>query len=420
LLLFSLARRLGVRSGGAAAAAGLLVVAMPAVRAWMQLMAEPQTLGALLLAAHIAVGYQETLRWKARCATLLCLLAFVFLTKEVVGALGVAILAIAIAWPPIQRTVGTWWSPRNIALVGGAAAIALAEAIMVVLVRARPEATGYGMDYGKAPLAISRLGNNLLAIVMPVRSGLGTRLTLVYPANVLLIVLAVLGLMAYLRRGGDRRRLAWVVGIGLLPALIGAVAYWPWPKFDSFYAMPFFVGPLLLYGAAIGELLGQGGVRRAFGVIGALLVIGYSTVAASRSTETSAASLQLDATFGRLLARFAPTDTLRVLGPEAGPHVLPVKPEEVRGYAIALGWVTAAASPVVLAVPCSSYVPGSPAAMAETFVSYSYGCGPLPNPTLDLVSAFTWRDWLTLAPILDSLTLDFSGPRVQAVLKRKP
>lgn len=419
VLVVVLARRMGLRVAAGVAAAGLLVTATTATRAWVQLMAEPQALAAILAAAYIAVGYRTATRWWRSAGWIALLVAAAFLSKEVVGALGVVVLLIAVFW---QRPLGSEpiASRRNVVLAALLAIVALAEALLLLGVRSRPVATGYGMAYGSAPLSLARFGADIVAIMLPVRPGADARLGLLYPGNGLAIVVLALGVTAYLRRRKANAHLGRIIALGLLPVVIGAAVYLPWPKFDSFYGLPFFVGPLLLYAAAIDALLSEGGVRRVFAVVAVVLIPCYGAIAASRSVETAAASLRLNADLARLLGRFAPADTVLVLSPPDGPRALPVKADELREYAGALGWLDSTQAATVEAAPCGRYTPSLASnAPGPVFVSYSYGCGRLPAPVLRIVSEYVWYDWLTLAAVHDTMVLDFAGAGVQRVLRRR-
>ena len=73
----------------------------------------------------------------------------------------------------------------------------------------------------------------------------------------------------------------------------------------------------------------------------------------------------------------------------------------------------AAPARTVLAAPCDRYNPTMALdAPGPVYVSYSYGCGRLPNPTLRIVSEFTWRDWHNFAAVHDTMTLDLAGRAV--------
>ncbi len=416
-LVVLLCRRIGLTLIAGIAAAMVLVVATPAVRAWVQLMAEPQALAAILGAACIATTYSATARWQRAACWITVLVAMAFLSKEVAGSLGAVVLLIAVAWnreegePLIMR--------RHIVLGTLLLIVVIAEALLLRIIRAQPEATGYGMAYGSGALSLSRFGANLLAITLPVRPGADAALGLLYPANVAAILALVLGLTTRLRRRAADTRLAVVMIIGALPAIIGAAVYLPWPKFDSFYGLPFFIGPLLLYAAAIDELLTAGGVRRAFAVIAIVAVPGYAAIAANRSVESAAASLRLNADLARFSGRFAHDDTLLVLSPPQGPRGLPVAANELREYGATLGWIDTTKAAAFLAAPCDRFTPTTDvtAPGGPVFVSYSYGCGRLPNATLQIVSEYSWRDWHTLAVVHDTMTLDLAGAAVRELMR---
>ncbi len=411
-LLFAVARKMGIGAVGAAAAGALLVVATPAVRGWLQLMAEPMALALLLGATWLAIDFRTAVHWKRRAVGIALLLGAAFQCKEIDGALGVMVVAVAWFWPAPGPEDAPLLSPRNLLVAGLAAAAALVEAALLVAVRHAPRATGYGMAYGSGAMAPGRLLDNIVAIVMPVRAEGHAALDAVYPANVLVVLAVVLGLLAVVRVGGGPRVWRYVAfGVGCV--LVGAVAYWPWPKFDSFYALPFFAAAALLYGAAIGRLREGSTRERGFALLAAIVVPLYGAIPASRSTETAAASLHLNADFAHLLTRFAPGDTIAVLDPESGPRRLPVDPSLLRTYAVAVGLAPDTTRlPAVVAVGCNGPGTAAPGAVA----SYSYGCGRIRAPQLRLVAPYSWRDWLTLASVQDTVSVDFAGPLIMTRL----
>ncbi len=413
VLFVAVARRMGMRTIAAVAAASLLVVSTPAVRAWVQLMGEPQALVALLFATWCAIGYATSERWRARCVGIVAGLAVVFLTKEVLGTLGVVVVVIAIGWPFEGWRQRALFAQRNVALFIAAGLVAVGEFVLLTALRAQPGATGYGMAYGTASLSVSRLGDNVAAIVMPVRPAAGALVGLRYPANIIVLVLALVGAVLFVRRTRASRSVMVSIAIALVPVIIGAVVYWPWPKFDNFYALPFFVGPLFLFAAALDEVFADRRCRL-LGLLAMLAAVFYAGIGASRSNETAAASLRLNGNLAHLLARFDASDTLFILGPPDGPRALPVKPDELRDYAVAMGFIDSARAVVVRPAPCSEYQPGAPT--ARTYASYSYGCGRIPSSNLRLASPFTWHDWRTLAAIHDTLTVDVVGGAMERVL----
>jgi hypothetical protein len=412
-LLFAVMRKMGVRPVAAAGALGLLAMASPALRAWLQLMAEPMALAALLAGVWVALDFGVTPHWRRSVAVIMALVACTFLSKEVDGALGLMVLLVAVFWPQPGRERAPLFSRRNVALALGVALVAAGEAVLLLIVRAQPHATGYGMAYGSAPLSLAALGSNLIAMLMPVRPAGGAAIGLAYPANVLAILVVVLALLAAVREQRDRRSLVIKVALGLLPAVLGALIYWPWPDFHPFYVLPFFVGPIFLYAGALDVLLKGSRFQRSLAILAAVVAPLYAAIPASRSTEIAAASLRLNANFAVLLPHFHDGDTLVVLDPVGVSRALPVEPPLLRKYAVSLGlFDDTTHAPLLRAVACDAYGPGSSAAVPAAIVSYSYGCGQIRHATVHVIAPYVWRDWLTLARVDDTLSLDFAGPLV--------
>jgi hypothetical protein len=411
-LIWWLARRLGADGWGSTLAAALFVVATPVVGGWIQLMAEPLALLALLLGAHLALGYRSGDAWPARAAAILTCLAAAFLLKEVVGVLGAFVVALALVGWPRPTLPPSAQRGRLIGLALPAALIAAAVGVMILAVRAAPGATGYGMAYGSGGLDLARLGHNLVATALPVRPEGRAALALLYPTNVLVLLLAVAGLLAW--RPTSRQARWWTIGLGASVPVAGALVYWPWPKFDAFYALPFFLGPALLLGGALTVLGSGGGARARWARLAAVVAVGYAAIPARRSVDAAAARLRLDQSAASMIARLGPSDTILVLGPTAVDRRLPVAAGELHDYAIATHLVAADRAPVVLDAPCEAYHAG--AAPRYAYLSYSYGCGRFPQPALRLESPYPWRDWLTLARHVDTLAVDLDGQPIARLM----
>lgn len=410
-LFWALCRRLGMSNLGAISGATLFIASTSAQRAWMQLVAEPQGLAALLLAALVAAGFQATRYWARSAVGITLLLACAILTKEILAVLGPVIVVLAWSRQPDGSFALPTPSRRNLVLGFSALAVALLAGLGIWHVRHGPSAGGYGMAYGVAPLTPGRLLANILAILMPVRTGLGVGLGLLFPANLTCLLVVILGWRIRFRTVRDARKavvdLGWIAGI----VLLGAVAYLPWPKFDDFYALPFLAGPALLFGCAVAALERGGRSHRLLAVAAPLIVLLYGAVVARRDVATAAASLQVNVVLARSLREFARYDSLLVVGPGSGPRMLPVHGFELRDYAIAMRYADDAGLPRVRDASCEEGVAMlRRGAGATVLATYSYGCGPLPQPTRRLVGGFTYRDWMTFAPIRDSLSIDLLIP----------
>jgi hypothetical protein len=301
---------------------------------------------------------------------------------------------------------------RNVVLGALTLAMAVVAAGLLVLVRQQPQAVGYGMSYGSGDLSLARFADNLLSIMIPVRTGTESALALLYPANLVFLVVVLLGWLARFREAADRRTAAiHLLWIAALPVL-GAVVYLPWPKFDSFYGLPFFVSSGLLFGCAISALQRGSASHRILAHLAPVVILLYSAIGSRRSIATATASLQLNAAIARGLSGLREYDSVVVVGPRVGPRAIPVKGTELRAYAIAMRIAADSALPVVGDADCEGGTRLLESRLPRTvLLTYSYGCGRVPQPSLRWRADYSYRDWLTLAPVHDSLTADLLIPR---------
>lgn len=411
-LAFLVLRRLGVSRSGALAGTGLLVAATPVVRGWVQLMAEPQALLALLLATLLAINFQETPRWRSRAVGIALLVGVVGFSKEVLVVLGGLVVLLACC----RQADGTFRfparSPRNFLVAGLSSLVVLAAGVLLLAIRHQPGASGYGMAYGQGDLSLSRFLERMVAELLPFRTGADVRFGLLYPANLLGIGIVTLGWTARWRDARTRRRtateLAWILAI----PVIGAVAYLPWPKYDSFYALPFFFGSVLLFACAVTALEARGDTARRAVRIAAVLAVGYLALAARRSVAVAHAALQVNVSLARNLTAFRSHDTVVVAGPRQGAGALPVAGFELREYAIAMRFAGPDELPVVMDVDCEGGRRLAREGLGrKVLVSYSYGCGLFPEPSARLAAPYAYPDWLTLRTVRDSAVADLLVPR---------
>jgi hypothetical protein len=412
VLSWLLFRRLGMSWFGAVAGAGLLLGGTPVVRGWVQLMAEPQGLLALLLAALLALRFQSTAHWRAAAVAIALLIGAAIFSKEVLAVLGVLVVLLAWCRQPDGALTLPRWSPRNALLGALSLAVAAGAAILLVRLRQQPGAVGYGMAYGQGRLSLAHFGENLAAELLPLRTGADARLGLLYPANLLFVVLVVLGWLERLKPAARRRHALVELGwIAMIP-VAGALVYLPWPKFDSFYGLPFFLGSALLLGCAVTALESRGRAHRLLVRVAACLIVGYLVLASRYSVALATASLELNVSLARTLKAFQGYDSVVVAGPRVGPGALPVQGTELREYAVALRYGDEQTLPQVRDVDCE----GGERLLRDglrrvVLLTYSYGCGRFPQPSARLRADFSYRDWLTLSRRRDSLTLDVLKPK---------
>jgi hypothetical protein len=235
---------------------------------------------------------------------------------------------------------------------------------------------------------------------------------LLFPANLLFLGIVALGWRERFIGSGDRRRVAIELGWIIAIPLVGALTYLPWPKYDGFYALPFFFAAVLAFGCAVSALELRGGGYRHAVRIATCLAIGYLALGARRSVAASGAALQLNVSLARNLRAFRSHDTVIVAGPRVGPRALPVLGNELREYAIAMRYAPPAELPQVRDVDCETGGRLLREGLGRSVLaSYSYGCGPFSDPSARLTARYRYRDWLTFRPVHDSMMVDLLVPR---------
>lgn len=399
VLMYGLLRRLRFTPWAAAAGTATLLASTGVQRGWVQLMAEPQALALLLGATLLATRFQAGDRWLARAGGIAVLLLAALLSKEVVGVLALPVTLVAlIDWDRggLARPLA---SRRNLALAGMLLAVAIGVGVALLQVRQAPDATGYGMAYGSASLSLGALADRFGRTILPHLVGESLALGLVYPANVAFLVLVGLGWYRRLREPADgAARTGRMMGgaLVLLVPLCGAVAYWPWPKWDSFYGLPFLAGSAFLVAGAVEALTRHERTGRWLAAVAVLVMVAYSAVAADRSLRAARAMLLLHRDVAMAIAGVGPGERVAVAGPVSGPGALPVRAFEFKDYAVAVGLSREENLPLVLEADCPS-LPGLLAGGAGPLVvvSFAHGCGLLQGARVSLRRAFAYRDWLS-------------------------
>jgi hypothetical protein len=406
-LVWILLYRLGLSWFAAAAGAGLFLAGWPAYRSWVQVLGEQQALTALVLAALVALRYQTARRWGWRVAAIVALLGFVMLSKEVLSILAIPILLLACCWREQHGFGALELSRRNVTLCLAALALATGVVAFLYYVRTRPEAVGYGMAYGQGAISVSRFTDNLMATVLPFWRPGDLPLRALFPPNILFVVVVVLGWSVLFRSSSSARRSLRLLGWILLFPVLGVLAYLPWPKFDSFYALASFLGSAMLLGVAVSSLEARGGIDRMVVRSASVLIVFFLSVSTQRANASSLTSLRLNVALARHLPALATSDSVIIVGPRSGPRRLPVRGTDLRRYARVMGYATEQELPLVVDLTCEdgAAILRSPPARI-VLVSYSYGCGTFPAPTRRFSSVFGYRSWTTLAPRRDSMAID--------------
>ncbi|MFQ5678309.1 MAG: hypothetical protein ACE5HP_02505 [Gemmatimonadota bacterium] len=415
-LLFAVLRRLRISPAPAVAATMLFGLSSAAAGSWTRLTAEPLVVLALLVGALLAIGYRSAERWGTRAAGLGAAAAVAVLSKEVAVA-AVPFLALLAVARDDRRARGAETSvppgrldgPRFVWLVVVLAAVVAAAAVPVIhAVRGAPP-DAYVTAYGPARPAFRVWLELLVSHAVPFHVIAGG------PIGVLLLneLFAVLVCAAWWRRcrrtGGDSRCRTLLPLFLFLP-VGGALVYWPWPRFENFYALPFFLGGTLLFAFAVEELRSAGGLARRLCWIGVtLLLLGGAAGGWNLSNRTNALR-RTEWTAARLLPRLELGGGI-VMG-------VPGEPERAwQGPGATLRRFAESVAPGPVALPPAEDLPcagvrslAADPARRRSVLSYAHLCGPLHRPAARIVRHYRRLGWSWPLVAADSIVLEWKLP----------
>lgn len=271
--------RLGIGRLAAVLASSLFVFAGSAITSWMmpQIM-EPLGLLFTLGAAVLASDYRaQGGGWGRAFGIAVLLVAAVAVKETFVGV--IPFIVVLGCW---RRENGEWRAsaidaPTWRLVVAVILAVGIVNIGGLLVARSMASSGAYAAAYAPGDIGADRIVRVALAMALPV-----TRLAW-FPANLLLLVIAVAGLSAPgLSRGMRHLALA-----ALLLPVAGMAVYLPWPALVGHYALPFFLGMVIVFGVALDGLLRGRAQRVRLATLGAWLLVAMwgSTIAMNIRNE---------------------------------------------------------------------------------------------------------------------------------------
>ena len=286
---YLLARALRVRRGAAVIAACLFIVADSARALWQMPQAFEHVAALFtILAALFAVGYQESVRWKARAGIIAAFIVLSIWVREPMIAAVPFILALALMYRGEQPPQRPKLDSRSLLLIGvTAAGVVVLTLVPLFIVRTLFEQPGgYATRFGLGNVTLANGVNVISALVLIV-----TREAW-FPAN------AIAGIaigVAALGRGAGASRYRSLIAVAAVLPLSAAVIYVMWPSFPSNYAFPYLVGIALAFGLALTRLWERSLVGRVLAVTASCVVLAYGMLLAMNERQQYAAVRRLDA-----------------------------------------------------------------------------------------------------------------------------
>lgn len=411
-MLFVLAGRRGGASPVAAGLGGLiLLLGASSVEGWLFIMGEPLGVCFLLGILILSLDYPRTETWRLK-GTLIGLLALgVLLTKEFMGIAILPVVAIAFCGTA-SHSLQVPRSDTRLRWLFGVLAIVLILVLVLVVATLRAALPGgYASAYGSGSASTGHFSALLLAMTLPTWFASSPWSTILYPANLLaVIVLVAGGAPALLRKWPTLP--AWIL-VGVLP-LIGAAAYSFWPRYSAFYGIPFWAGATGLLVASAAAVERRGGTGRVAAVAALALIAVFSAIVADRTVREKHALAGVAEEIAMAIPAWPGVDTVLMAVPTQGNRRWPVTGGELERYALALG-LPESGIPPSLDISCEQVVARFRAGLARVALINDPGpCGPLPLRTDVHVRAYSYLDWLSFQLIRDSVLVESLVPAIAA------
>ena len=399
-------RGLGVARFGALCGAALFVVAPPAVGVWVRLtVAEPLGTLLLLLATHLAIGYQLVERWRLRAGAIVLLLLAIAFTKEMLLVAVPFVLAVACSRGPDGRFEPFRASHRNRYLLGLAGIVLSVAAMAIVWVALQAKADALAGQYGKVAVSSDQFLAPLFLFLLPGYSltSLAFPRALVIADEVFLAILAGGWWLAF-RSAVDKSEMRRRLVIPLLLLLPGALAYVPWDGIQVTYGLPFLLSPAFLLGYGLTSIESYYKRRVVLIRVFTIFVLVPCAISAHHFAHLALALQHVNAgVAARIAASTAQDSTLVTVA--RPPRLAWIGPGPTLGRYVLATTGHPVVSPI-RDISCAELEPTLHASSKLLIVSYHFRCGSLPHPDVSLRRYFRYIDLSTFALSVDSVRAD--------------
>jgi hypothetical protein len=267
----------------------------------------------------------------------------------------------------------------------------------------------YASLFGRSGFDAERAVDLFQAMLFPARFTSGGLATTLYPANLGFLVLLTLGLLAGARAVRDSEAGWWLLWLLSFP-IVGAVVYGFWPRYSSYYGLPFFTGSAGLLGLAATGIARRGtGGRVAVAVLGSVTIL-FTALASARVIRHRQATANLAVRVTSTLPARPRLDTLLVVTPTQGGRQWPVNASELRSYAIFME-VPDSLMPVMQDASCEAVVGRLQRPLGRIAVLNDQNpCGRLPDPTIVWTEDLGYLDWASWRQVPVTMRVELLAP----------
>lgn len=410
VLLIWVARRLGATPLAAAIAAGVWIIAVPSTEGWLLLAAEQVGTVLLLLTVLAAAGYATIPAWRGRAVLIALLCGCVMLAKEMMGFCLPMVVLLAVCWNPDKGFRRPVLGPRERWLALLLLFVIALEAWSVRTTMQSATPGNYASLFGRSVFDAGRAFGLFQAMLFPARFTSGGIATTLYPANLAVLGMLLLGLLLPANGPPAKQgRIWWALWLLSFPVL-GALVYGMWPRYSSYYGIPFFTGSAGLLALAATRLERRGAGGRLIAVLLGCVAIFYTALASTQVVRHREATASLAARISNALPASPHLDTLLLATPPQGGRQWPVNASELHAYASFVG-VPDSVMPVMRDASCEEIVRRLQRPLERTAVLNDLNpCGRLPDATISWTEDWAYVDWASLRWIPVAMRVDLLAP----------
>ena len=399
-------RELGVARFGALCGAALFIVAPPAVVVWVRLtVAEPLGTLLLLLATHLAIGYQEDERWRLRAGAIVLLLLAIAFTKEMLLAAVPFVLAMACSPGLDGRFQPFRASHRNRYLVALAGTVLTAAALAIVWAALHAKADALAGQYGKVAVSTEQFLAPLFLFLLPAYSLTSSAFprALIIADEVFLAILAGGWWLAF-RSAVDKSEMRRRLVMPLLLLLPGALVYVPWDGIQVTYGLPFLLSPAFLLGYGLTSIENYFKRRVILIRVLTILMLVSCAISAHHFARHALALQHVHAGVAARIAEYTAQDSTLVTVARR-PRLARIGPGPTLGRYVLATTGHPVSSPV-RDISCDELEPALQSSSKLLIVSYHFRCGSLSHPDVSVRRYFRYLDLSTFELSVDSVRAD--------------